>query len=92
MTASDTFQQTRHRCLGCRRSWASASRLREHQSEGCLRDPAVRGCRTCVHYREGYPSAGRENPGADPACRALIKVQGAGDVGYVRNCAAWAEK
>lgn len=46
----ELFTQTRYRCPACRRSWSKQSVARKHIEDGCYKDPANRGCGTCVHY------------------------------------------
>lgn len=43
------FTQVRHRCVDCRKSWASITRAAEHRKRGCLADSDTRACPTCEH-------------------------------------------
>ena len=53
----------RHQCPHCRRTWAKREAATAHIAR-CWKNPAVRACKTCVHYDLGGDACGCE-PGCN---------------------------
>ena len=78
------YAAARYRCSECRKSWASKQRANAH-ALNCAKDPALRGCGSCVHDVRGEP-ASYDEPGVEPHCE--IGVREAGDL-YLIGCGLW---
>lgn len=44
------FPTVRHQCSACKKSWAQKGSAVRHIEHGCVSDPDVRACKTCVAY------------------------------------------
>lgn len=58
-------------CGYCRRSYSSRTRTVEHMGR-CWYNPAVRSCKTCVHFRG--------DRGGGESCRAGVAIPIPGDI------------
>lgn len=78
----------RWRCTnpGCRKSYASRSRAREHAAI-CPKDPDNRACLTCQHFHDGE-AGGWEYPGSDPSCNKGLEIGRP----MPRDCPAWVRR
>lgn len=84
---------TRHQCPHCRRTHGKKQTAVEHMGR-CWKNPAVRACKTCVHFDPGGDSCGCE-PGCNwgssgptqPSCGAGMSLPG--DFRPVTHCPLW---
>lgn len=53
------FTTTRYRCPHCRRSYSHRATAAKHEQR-CFRNPAIRSCKTCLHWTPPGPEQADE--------------------------------
>jgi hypothetical protein len=82
------YSTVRWQCPFCRRTRASRAAAERHIPR-CFRNPASRGCKTCVYYEPGEDGdpGGYPYPGTREGCGEGIDIS----QGLKRLCETWSE-
>jgi len=77
----------RHQCPFCRITRAKKAAATAHIGR-CWQNPAVRACKTCVHYEPAEEGPYEQHPGWPEGCNAGRDL----DAGLRVHCPAWAPR